>query len=234
MENSLHPLEALPVTAVAEWVAQVEVLPLLRQRLDAYIARTGDKIDILRFRATSILRPKSLALSELIACKITINELFGDTGLAASLDELVEWGAVTHPKDLVKLGLVEGDVLGPFSSAARHARLSMTTLHAAFPEETKRFMRDEFSLTPLVIMAKHAIYLRPSDFNALALRFDGTVMRKEPLLKEMRKHVSNLFSLYPYEEWHREAGLDDNYLGILFGIIDKRQVEMLHKKIWPH
>lgn len=234
MEKAQHPLESLPVAAVAEWVAKVQVPLPLRERVDAYIARSGNTINLMRFRVATLTRPKSLTVEELVSNKINVKTLVADDGLAASLNELIQHGTVTCPKDLKTIGLEADDVLGPFTSPARYGRLSMTALKEAFPQETVRFLRDEFGMTPIAIMGGHAAYLRPSDFHALALRFDGKVMRHDSLVQEMRKHTkeNGLFQAYPYKEWNLDAGLTDEYLGLLLGTTDKKQIEVLHKRLW--
>ena len=237
-KGNVHPLETLPVAAVMQWSTQQEAPKPLRERIRAYIVQArGERALPIKFWAGSFLHQSGVSLDELTSCRLTMHELFGDDtgGIKASLAELKDCGAVKSVNDFMKLMPSAEDVLGPFTSKERHERLSMTTLCAVFQEDALRLIKDTFKLTPDRIVMQYGEYLYPSDFDALAMRFDGKVMRTPALLEQVRKLVQGprMFRAFSFAEWSKAAGLTDDYLGMLTGAKDPRRIAELRQKLWP-
>jgi hypothetical protein len=238
-----HPLEALPVAAVAQWVGQQAILLAqpapLRERVRLHVIQTrGEEAVPFFFRLGTTLgavtRHRGLTFAELKACKLSARELFADDGVAASLTELVACGTIVSIDDVLALGVEAADLLGPFSSEKRHARLSVSSLHDAFQTEVTRIVKDVFKLAPAALVAMHGPYLYPSDFAALSLRFDGKQMRSLAVIKEVRKLIEGkrLFHPFPLTKWISEAGLDDSYFALVLGKNDESLVNELKLQIW--
>jgi hypothetical protein len=235
-----HPLEALPVSAIREWAVRQAALvtqPVpLRERVRAYVTkRGGNATPLLLFKIKSTFRPDALTTDELLACKMTTRELFGDEGVAASLAELKQSGAVSSAADLMALQLKPADVFGPFSSVARHDRLSPTVLRRELGIDVmKALFKDGFNLTLIDIITAHASSLYPGDFAALSLRFDEALMQKPVLLDIIREHaVSRLmFRAFPEQRWRDEAGLTETYLAALLKTNKRAVIDEWRTATW--
>lgn len=226
-----HPLDSLPTAAIVQWIHQPHSFG---ERLREYVMRTRPS-GKNRF-ALWLGNTLAFTLDQVTSFGLTCKELFSSSGVGASLQELLELRIVTTLDDLVKLDIQAGDLLGPFESAERHRRLSVTALATAFGDKVPLFVRDTFQLKPAQLLRTYGTYLYPSDFHALALRFDGQNMRHPSSLAVMRALVNthNMFKAFPYEEWQSLAGLDDVYLGLLAGTTaDARAIAALRERLWP-
>lgn len=254
-----HPLTALPTETLAEWAAVLDLATRtpnpLRQRFDAYLAkRSGLAFQFSKATVAFVSTAKQNGLQaaangteylpptfdELKWHKVAAAELFSDAGLACSLRELCDAHTLASMEQLVALSVTTADIMGPYESNARQARLNPTELRTCFGTDAIRALQAApFRLTPLSVIDTYAKNLGPSDFDALGLRFDREPMTtRADLLAAMKSRAPAIFSRHPLAEWQARAGLDDAYLlhavasPLLLGSDPATRVRLTKAAIW--
>ncbi len=254
----MHPLLTLPTGSLAELATQLEVAARtpnpLRQRFDTYLGkRNGIMFQFSKATVAFVSTAKQnglqaasggteylpLTFDELKWHKVTIPELFSDAGLAFSLSDLYEARALTSMEQLVALGVQSADIMGPYESKARQARLNPTVLKACFGDAGIMALQGfPFKLGAGNIIRDYAVSLAPTDFAALSLSFDREPMLTRPdLIAAMRERYVAVFRRYPLAEWQTNAHLNDRYLAGMYslpvsGSFESR-VASAKKAIWP-